>query len=88
MGIGRRSDLQRPEPANGGEGMTMMAARTNMTGGSVGTTLPEDVVEVLLLLTASRMDALINLSRRRGQTVGQVLRSLIDREITQAELAC
>jgi hypothetical protein len=47
----------------------------------------EDVVEVLLLLNASRMDALISLSRNRGQTVGQLLRGLIDRELARPEIA-
>lgn len=50
-----------------------------------GTTSPSlfkdsaaDVVELALLLPAKRAEALIDLSRRRRQSVGQILRQLID----------
>lgn len=46
------------------------------TAGSAG---PEDVVEIGLLLPVSWADALLALSKRRGQSVGQVLRTMIDR---------
>jgi hypothetical protein len=36
------------------------------------------VVEVSLLLPANRAEALVALSRRRRQSVGQILRQLID----------
>jgi len=39
---------------------------------------PGDVVEIGLLLTANRADALVELSRRRQQSVSQLLRGLID----------
>jgi hypothetical protein len=37
-----------------------------------------EVVEIALLLPASRAEALVALSRRRRQSVGQILRQLID----------
>jgi hypothetical protein len=44
-----------------------------------------DVVEIGLLLPANRADALVELSRRRQQSVGQILRGLIDRALTDDE---
>lgn len=66
----------------------MLATKMGMGVGSASNTTHEDVVEVMLLLTASRMDALVALSRNRGQTVGQVVRGLIDRELGRAEYSC
>jgi hypothetical protein len=43
---------------------------------------PEDVVEIGLLLPKNWADALIELSKRRHQSVGQILRRLIDRALT------
>jgi hypothetical protein len=43
---------------------------------------PWDVVEVGLLLPANRADALVELSRRRHQSVNQLLRGLIDHALT------
>lgn len=40
--------------------------------------LTNGVVEVSLVLPTERMDALLDLSRRREQSVGQLLRQLID----------
>lgn len=37
-----------------------------------------EIVEVSLLLTAGRLEALMTISRGRGETVGQFLRDLID----------
>lgn len=37
-----------------------------------------DVVEIGLLLPASRVEALVELSRQRHQSVAQLLRTLID----------
>lgn len=45
-----------------------------------------EVVEVSLLLTASRLQALMNLSRCRGESVGELLRDLIDEAIDQRGL--
>ena len=38
----------------------------------------DEVVEVPLLLPPGRMQGLITLSRRRGESIGQILRRLID----------
>jgi hypothetical protein len=62
-----------------------MVARTSSDGAILSTTPREDVVEVLLLLNATRMEALVDLSRRRGQSVGQLVRGLIDRELARPE---
>jgi hypothetical protein len=40
-----------------------------------------EVVEVALLLPKRRADALRDLARRRRQSVGQILRALIEREV-------
>lgn len=37
-----------------------------------------EIVEIALLLPTSRVEALIALSKRRKQSVGQILRQLID----------
>jgi len=42
---------------------------------------PEDVVEIGLLLPTNRAAALLRLARDRHESVGQVLRRLIDREL-------
>jgi hypothetical protein len=41
-----------------------------------------DVVEIGLLLPANRADALLELSKRRHQSVAQILRGLIDRALS------
>ena len=43
---------------------------------------PVDIVEIGLLLPANRADALVELSRRRHQSVNQLLRGLIDHALT------
>jgi len=40
-----------------------------------------EVVEVALLLPKRRADDLLDLARRRRQSVGQILRALIEREV-------
>jgi hypothetical protein len=40
--------------------------------------MPAAVVEISLLLPANRAEALVALSRRRRESVGQILRRLID----------
>ena len=47
--------------------------------------LADEVVEIGLFLPAHRAEALIALSRRRKQSVGQILRGLIDGAIAGAE---
>jgi hypothetical protein len=55
------------------------AVKIGMTGG--------EVVEINLLLPVRRAEALIDLSRRRRESVGQILRQLIDRALTAEALA-
>ena len=43
--------------------------------------ISDDVVEIGLLLPASRAEALLNLSRQRRQSVGHILRGLIDQAV-------
>ncbi|WP_435015305.1 hypothetical protein TA3x_002844 [Tundrisphaera sp. TA3] len=45
------------------------------------------VVELELLLPAHRAAALLSLARDREQTVGQVLRQMIDQELSRARSA-
>ncbi len=52
---------------------------TAQTSGRSGT---ENVVEIGLLLPASWADALLAISKRRRQSVGQILRTMIDRGLT------
>lgn len=40
-----------------------------------------EVVEIALLLPKRRADALLDLAKRRRQSVGQILRTLIEREV-------
>jgi hypothetical protein len=44
-----------------------------------------EIVEIALLLPKNRADALVQLSRQKHQSVGQILRSLIDRALLEAE---
>jgi uncharacterized protein with PIN domain len=46
---------------------------------------PAAVVELSLLLPTNRAEALIALSRRRGQSVGQILRQWIERGLAAEE---
>ena len=46
---------------------------------SSGTAASGDVVEIGLLLPAEWADALLEISKRRRQSVGQILRGMIDR---------
>ena len=52
------------------------ASKSRMPGG-----VSDDVVEIGLFLPAHRAEALIALSRRRRQSVAQILRGLIDQAI-------
>ena len=47
--------------------------------------ISDDVVEIGLFLPSHRAEALIALSRRRRQSVGQILRGLIDQAIAAPE---
>ena len=48
----------------------------------LGSARSADVVEIGLLLPASWADALVEMSKRRGQSVGQLLRGMIDRALS------
>jgi hypothetical protein len=62
----------------------LMAPNTGTSAGRNGTSAPA-VVEIALLLPANRVEALVDLSRRRQQSVGQILRGLIDRALLDDE---
>jgi hypothetical protein len=44
-----------------------------------------EIVEIALLLPKNRAEALVSLSRQRHQSVGQILRTLIDRALVEAD---
>jgi uncharacterized protein with PIN domain len=58
-----------------------MARLAGLDASNSRSPIAEDVIHVNLLLPAERAEALIAMSRRRQQSVGQILRNLIDREI-------
>jgi hypothetical protein len=62
-----------------------MAGFPSISASQAGKTPAADVVEIGLLLPQSRVHALIELSRKRDQSVGQLLRSLIDRALQDGE---
>ena len=53
---------------------------TFLGGGSSG-----EVVEIALLLPTQRVEALVALAEKRRQSVGQILRRLIDRALAADE---
>jgi hypothetical protein len=50
-----------------------------------GAGVSDEVVEIGLLLPAHRAEALLALSRQRRQSVGQILRGLIDQAISNPD---
>jgi hypothetical protein len=62
-----------------------MAPIRSLTATKPGIPPHGEVVEIGLLLPASRADALVELSRRRQQSVAQILRNLIDRALDDDE---
>lgn len=64
-----------------------MAAFSSVNAPKAGMPSASEVVEIGLLLPAHRADALIELSKRRQQSVAQILRGLIDRALSDEELA-
>ena len=56
-----------------------MAASKSMTAKSLGLAAGGDVVEIGLLLPSAWADALLEISKRRRESVGQIIRSMIDR---------
>ena len=59
----------------------MMAPKVGSDALSLGMGRRDDVVEVALLLPAQRAEALVALARKRRESVGQILRTLIDRAL-------
>lgn len=64
-----------------------MAAFQSLSATKTGTPNQGEIVEIGLLLPAKRADALVELARRRHQSVAQVIRGLIDRALSDDELA-
>jgi hypothetical protein len=62
-----------------------MSALPAPIGFSSSTDLAGEIVEIALLLPKKRADALVQLSREKHQSVGQILRSLIDRALLEAQ---
>lgn len=62
-----------------------MAPNQSISAASFGTGLHDEVVEIVLLLPTQRAQALVDLSRRRRQSIGQILRGLIDRALTDQD---
>ena len=56
-----------------------MAPCFSTTASNQGMSDPGDVVEIGLLLPAAWADALLEMSKRRRQSVGELLRAMIDR---------
>ena len=50
-----------------------------MSAKNLSSGIGDDVVEIGLLLPASWANALLEMSQRRRQSVGQILRNMIDR---------
>jgi hypothetical protein len=64
-----------------------VASLTNTSAAILSRAPADEVVEISLLLPAAWTDALIELSGKRDQTVGQILRSLIGRALCDGELS-
>jgi len=62
-----------------------MTAFHKVHASGAGIPAESEVVEIGLLLPAHRADALLELSKRRHQSVAQILRSLIDRALSDEE---
>jgi hypothetical protein len=64
-----------------------MAGFPSISASQAGKTPTADIVEIGLLLPQSRVHALIELSKKRDQSVGQLLRGLIERALQDGEFA-
>jgi hypothetical protein len=64
-----------------------MASFQGLTATKSGMASHGEVVEIGLLLPVNRADALVELSKRRQQSVAQILRGLIDRALIDDESA-
>jgi hypothetical protein len=63
-----------------------MAPFQSTSAAQTGKSTTADVVEIGLLLHTSRVNALIELSKKKHQSVGQLLRGLIDRALVDGGL--
>ena len=64
-----------------------MVAPPSISAAQTGRSSTPDVVEIGLLLPTSRVNALIELSKKKHQSVGQILRGLIDRALLDGATA-
>lgn len=64
----------------------MKAAQIGLNAATLGKPPTAEFVEVSLLLSSNRMQSLLALARTRGQTVGQILRGLIDNELSRPSM--
>ena len=62
-----------------------MAVFSGVDASNSSTPVWDEVVQISLILPASRAEALIALSRRSKQSVGQILRRLIDEVLSGDE---
>lgn len=67
------------------EGPSSMATISGVDATFLGDRASSEVVEIALLLPAQRVEALVALSQKRRQSVGQILRRLIDRALAAEE---
>jgi hypothetical protein len=65
--------------------LSSMAAPPSISAFQTGSTVSPEVTEIGLLLPTSRVNALIELSRKKNQSVGQILRGLIDRALLEGD---
>jgi len=65
-----------------------MASMPGTKASQSGMTCYGDVVEVGLLLPANWAEALVEMSKRKQQSVGQLLRAMIDRGLSDDESYC
>jgi hypothetical protein len=63
-----------------------MAVLPSTSASQISKATPPDVVEIGLLLPTSRINALIELSKKRHQSVGQILRGMIDRALMDGDV--
>lgn len=60
-----------------------MMPRKSESPPHLGPTPGDEVIEIALLLPKKRADALMAMSRQRHETVGQILRTMIDQALAQ-----
>ncbi len=62
----------------------LSASMCNTAASKAGSSRHDDIVEINLLLPSQWASDLIELSRERGQSVGQILRSMIGQALQEA----